>query len=151
MKLLNASTRGPCTKRWPSSRQDRRPPGNEPIPGARGREAWAGAYRTHELSIGNRRRSRFPNAWQFEARRPAEDICVELHHGLTQVHAFVNGNGRHARLVTDLFAQASGLGDAATTWGSGHADPKDRRQAYLEALRNADRGSTGLLRGFMFN
>ena len=36
-----------------------------------------------------------------ESRRSNDEIATRFHHRLVQIHLFVNGNGRHARLVTD--------------------------------------------------
>lgn len=119
---------------------------------------WAGTYRIRELSIGDcppeqvaqRMEQLLGNsAYQLEAGRPAIDVAVDLHHGLTLVHAFVNGNGRHARLVTELFAEVAGLGEELITWGSALESDEERRSAYLAALREADKGKPDGLRAFM--
>ena len=121
---------------------------------------WAGTFRTRDVNIGNCPSEQVPVrmeqilgnfAFQIEAGRPAADVCTEFHHALTQVHAFVNGNGRHARLVTELLAEALGLDPESLTWGGGYEDAEKRRDAYLDALRLADQGDCGSLREFMFN
>ena len=71
-----------------------------------------------------------------------DEIAVRFHHRLVQIHVFVNGNGRHARLMADLLLKK--LGAAKFTWGSQltesllEAEGKTR-SAYLSALKNADK------------
>lgn len=72
-------------------------------------------------------------------------IAVRFHQRLTQIHPFPNGNGRHARLMTDLLLRRLGRPDF--TWGADdlHASGEARR-AYVAALRQADAGEfDGLL------
>ena len=33
---------------------------------------------------------------------PLDEIAAQFHHRLVDIHPFANGNGRHARLMTDL-------------------------------------------------
>lgn len=63
---------------------------------------------------------------------------MRLHHRLVEIHPFPDGNGRHARSFTDLVLRASGA--APFSWGR-HREEDDRakRDAYLSALRQADR------------
>ncbi|MGH1557324.1 Fic family protein [Caulobacter segnis] len=46
-----------------------------------------------------------------------DEIVMRFHHRLTQIHAFPNGNGRHARMAADLLAVQLGL--ERFTWGEG--------------------------------
>jgi fido (protein-threonine AMPylation protein) len=53
------------------------------------------------------------------------------------VHAFANGNGRHAREITDLLLIQQG--QKPFTWGSASlTEPGETRQRYIDALRAAD-------------
>ena len=81
----------------------------------------------------------------------ADEIAIRFHHRLVFIHAFVNGNGRHARLACELLIQK--LGNAQFSWGSktyNHNDLSslnDMRKAYISALKSADQGDyTNLLR-----
>jgi fido (protein-threonine AMPylation protein) len=70
-----------------------------------------------------------------------DEITVRFHHQLVWIHAFANGNGRHARLMADLLAMR--LGRARLSWGSDFlsthtADPL--REKYIAGLRAADQG-----------
>jgi fido (protein-threonine AMPylation protein) len=72
---------------------------------------------------------------------------VRFHHRLVQIHAFPNGNGRHARLIADLLVMR--LGGERFTWGSaGLRDPGGVRRRYIEALQEADRHDIGPLLAF---
>ncbi len=75
--------------------------------------------------------------WIDHSTYPPDEIAVRLHHRLTQIHPFANGNGRHARLMAD--ALLFNLGQPRFSWGS--ADLRKRseaREKYLAALREAD-------------
>ncbi len=66
-----------------------------------------------------------------------DEIAIRFHHRLVFIHAFPNGNGRHARLAADLLAKQTGA--PRFTWGSANlADAADARRRYIEALRDAD-------------
>ncbi|MFZ5697952.1 MAG: mobile mystery protein B [Pseudomonadota bacterium] len=68
---------------------------------------------------------------------PADELALRFHHRLLWIHPFANGNGRHARLMTDWLIRR--LGQPAFTWGGASLmTAGNTRQAYLEALRAAD-------------
>lgn len=110
---------------------------------------WAGRFRLTEKSIGIE-----PYRISVELRNLRDDAQVwtysepeflaRLHHRLVWIHPFPNGNGRHARLVTDLYARHRNW--VTPSWGARFSTA---RSAYLEALRLADRGDFGLLIEFM--
>jgi len=107
---------------------------------------WAGSYRQNELNIGIAPHlipaampELFGNVrfWIEQKTFPADEIAVRLHHGLTQIHGFPNGNGRHAREMADLLIER--LGGKAFTWGSGSLqDTGTLRTKYVTALKCAD-------------
>ena len=121
---------------------------------------WAGTYRRSNKNIGIdwpqiaealRNLCGDANMWFSAAahhRVAAGDDAdasssVGVHHRLVVIHPFVNGNGRHARLVADLLAHACDVesfswGGATGAMPTAEGDPV--RTAYLEALRAADRG-----------
>lgn len=68
-----------------------------------------------------------------------DEIAIRFHHRLVLIHPFPNGNGRHARLVTEKLLTI--LGETEFTWGrtSLHKDG-DARTQYIAALRAADNG-----------
>ncbi len=72
-----------------------------------------------------------------------DETAVRFHHRLVQIHLFSNGNGRHARLITDLLLRK--LGENKFTWGAlGAHDPIEvegkSRSEYIAALKKADKG-----------
>jgi fido (protein-threonine AMPylation protein) len=65
------------------------------------------------------------------------------------IHPFANGNGRHARTVTDLLL-VQRLGRSRFSWGRGNlTDSSEVRKRYIDALRAADRGDYGPLLQFV--
>jgi Fic-DOC domain mobile mystery protein B len=116
---------------------------------------WAGKFRKSNKNIGVdwpqvslKLRDLLDNTrYQLEHQVFMDDeIVVRFHHQLVWIHAFPNGNGRHARLMADLLAMR--LGTARMSWGGGSLDlaPVSRvRERYLAALRAADQGRFDLL------
>ncbi|MEK6731384.1 MAG: mobile mystery protein B [Pseudomonadota bacterium] len=118
---------------------------------------WAGQYRTTDKNIGV--------AWQkintqlkllfddvnYQLSHhvyDADEICARFHHRLVWIHPFVNGNGRHARLMADVLLIA--LKQPRFTWGSRSLIAiGEVRAQYMKALRAADRGDYTLLLRFV--
>lgn len=116
---------------------------------------WAGKVRTTEKSIGVepwRIRVELLNliedvkVWIELESYDSQEILARFHHRLVWIHCFVNGNGRHARLMTDYFAEQNSF--AIPTWG---VETGLDRMVYLNALRRADGGDLSLLIAFMFS
>jgi len=79
--------------------------------------------------------------WIANETYSPDEIAVRFHHRLVQIHVFPNGNGRHARLITNLLLKK--MGRPGFTWGaetdSTPLEVEGRtRKVYLTALRNAD-------------
>lgn len=111
---------------------------------------WAGTFRQSAKSIGVdwsqiavALRNLLDNtAYQIEHQTMSNDeIIVRFHHQLVLIHAFPNGNGRHARLMAD--ALIMNLGGERFSWGGNIsiAILGITRQNYLSALRAADNGN----------
>ncbi len=115
---------------------------------------WAGHFRKSQKNIGieaYRIESELHQLcgdvqYQIHNRSfDSDEIAIRFHHRLVFIHAFVNGNGRHARLVCDLLIQS--LGNRSFSWGSktyNHNDLSslnDMRRAYISALKSADKGN----------
>lgn len=118
---------------------------------------WAGKYRKSGKNIGvpahaiaARVRDLLENvATQIAAGAlEPDEIALQFHHALVLIHPFPNGNGRHARLLTETLNR--GLHREPFTWGrlSGRPAP-EVRESYLDALKAADRGDFSLLRRFV--
>lgn len=79
---------------------------------------------------------------------PLDETAARFHHRLVQIHPFANGNGRHARLVTDRLLIA--IGRPQFSWGPRTGAPEESvRERYLEALRAADAGRFAALMEFV--
>jgi Fic-DOC domain mobile mystery protein B len=119
---------------------------------------WAGSYRSTGKNIGLPAWQIGPElrslcadcaAWIEHGAYPPDEIAVRFHHRLTAIHPFANGNGRHARLMTDILL-AHLLKQPRFTWGSGNlCDAGKCRQRYINALRAADRLDYGPLLAFV--
>jgi Fic-DOC domain mobile mystery protein B len=112
---------------------------------------WAGRIRTHDLqnafaSPWHRVRTDLEVLWGdathwFEREMFApDDFAVRLHHRLVKVHAFANGNGRHARLVADLVLHRHFAAKRLTWGGAVLGEEGNERQTYISALKYADQG-----------
>jgi len=117
---------------------------------------WAGVLRKKNINLGA--------DWhqiQDELKRLADDIkywnednnlnllerSIRLHHRLVKIHPFVNGNGRHARLVADIFLSAHN--EKLPEWPeAGLIERTDVRKRYIQALQAADKGDYGPLEKF---
>jgi Fic-DOC domain mobile mystery protein B len=118
---------------------------------------WAGSYRQTERNIGieaHRIPAEMPamfddvRYWVEHETYPPDEIVVRLHHRLTAIHPWPNGNGRHARLMADLLIQR--LGGNVFTWGGGAlSDVGELRTRYVAALRAADNHDIGPLLEFV--
>lgn len=109
---------------------------------------WAGKYRLTEKNIGidpfqvpTQLRIHLDNAryWAEHDVFPPLEAAARFHHRLVQIHPFPNGNGRHARIATDVFLEDY-YDHKPIAWASGFDLQADnaRRTAYIAALRAAD-------------
>lgn len=114
---------------------------------------WAGTFRSSNKNIGVdweqvsvRLRNLLDNT-RYQAENQifeADELAVRLHHQLVWIHAFPNGNGRHARLMADVLAMR--LGRPRFSWGGNSLNTSGAlRTHYLDALRAADQGQLDAL------
>ncbi len=111
---------------------------------------WAGVFRHtdknlgvawEQISVEVRKSLDDATLWLTSSEWGVKESAVRLHHRLVAVHPFVNGNGRHARLLADvvLFNREQPPID----WG-GHALELEAagaaRSRYIQALQSADKG-----------
>jgi Fic-DOC domain mobile mystery protein B len=118
---------------------------------------WAGRYRTTERTLGwdwpritegVRVALEDASYWDQHQTFPVPAAAVRLHHRLVVIHPWANGNGRHARLIADVWCAARKAPEL--TWGA-RADlqpPGATRARYLAAMRAADAGEFGPLLAF---
>lgn len=107
---------------------------------------WAGAQRNTELNIGVAPHLIAVDLhtlvgdvryWIEHQTFAADEIAVRFHHRLVAIHAFPNGNGRHARLAADLLIKQ--LGGQRFTWGRANlVEAAQTRKDYVAALQAAD-------------
>lgn len=118
---------------------------------------WAGQFRQSEKNIGApwpqvpmRLRQLFENTrfrLDLQGTHLDEEVA-RFHHQLVLVHAFANGNGRHARLMADALLRERR--QVPFTWGRvSLVDAGDVRERYIGALRTADAGNIGPLLEFV--
>lgn len=122
---------------------------------------WAGKYRTTGKNLGVEARligeeirklcddTRY---WIDHTTYGWDELGARFHHRLVSIHPFPNGNGRHARLMTDVLMKTNGQpefswGAPAGAASTGRAG--DVRQRYLDALRAADRHDLAPLIAFV--
>ena len=119
---------------------------------------WAGTFRQSNKNIGVDRTQvavkllNLLDNTRFQIDHKVfepDELVVRFHHQLVWVHAFPNGNGRHARLMADVLAQQ--LGRPRMTWGGADVELVSMgtvRDRYLKALREADQGQWSALIAF---
>ena len=110
--------------------------------------AWAGTFRQTDKSIGvpweqvGMRLRQLLGNQKYLVENSAyaiDESAIRFHRDLVWIHPFPNGNGRHARMMADLFVRR--LGGERFSWGAGPlATSGDARNAYISALRQADEG-----------
>jgi len=108
---------------------------------------WAGQFRTSGKNIGVpawqistelQKLLDDLNAWIGHKSYDNDEIAARFHHRLVSIHPFPNGNGRHARMMTNLI-QKQVLNEKEFTWGSAVlAEAGDCRKRYIKALQAAD-------------
>ena len=119
--------------------------------------AWAGQFRKSTKNIGVQpwqigvevnQLCQDTSEWIESATYSPDEICIRFHHKLVCKHPFVNGNGRHARLMADLLSKQT-FNKEPFTWGRKDlVGPEESRGAYITALQAADEHNYSLLLKF---
>ncbi len=117
---------------------------------------WAGEFRTTQTSIGidavNIRQALYrlmDDLIYWEKEWNYQDTATRLHYTLVKIHPFLNGNGRCARLFTDLWLLSQG--QEMLEWGSDDINVENEtRREYISALQAVDSGDYEQLKQFMF-
>jgi Fic-DOC domain mobile mystery protein B len=118
---------------------------------------WAGTYRRSGKNVGVDA-YRIPlelrqliddcSYWIEHETYEPDETAARFHHRLVWIHPYPNGNGRHARLATDLLLKS--LGQPGFSWGQESlVDAGETRQRYVDALRAADKHGFALLMDFI--
>ncbi len=120
---------------------------------------WAGVYRqtgknigVDPARIGEQLRILLDDAryWAEQETYAPLEAAARFHHRLVQIHCFANGNGRHARIMTDEFLRHC-CDHKPIDWAAGHDLMKDNRwrDQYIAALKAADNNEYGPLLEFV--
>jgi Fic-DOC domain mobile mystery protein B len=119
---------------------------------------WAGQFRTSDKTVGGSwfdigtglRKLCDDTQYMIEFNSEScDEIATRFHHKLVWIHPFPNGNGRHARLMTDALLE-NVLDRPPFTWGNSNLTKDDTtRSDYINALRSADKGFFEQLRQFV--
>lgn len=117
---------------------------------------WAGKFRSSGKNIGVDAIQIQPQLhslcgdfeyWVRNEYYSIEECAIRFHHRLVSIHPFPNGNGRHARLASDLvlfYADKKPF-----SWGGNSLDVEGKtRSEYISALQRADRGDYSQLLKF---
>lgn len=113
---------------------------------------WAGKYRKSLKNLGIpaeqittevKKLCEDAGYWIQNNTYPWDEIAIRFHHRLVVIHPFPNGNGRHARLATNILLTTHG--QKPFTWGGGSqsgpiGSTGETRGDYLSALKAADKG-----------
>jgi Fic-DOC domain mobile mystery protein B len=119
---------------------------------------WAGAFKKTGKNIGVdaikiavelRKLLDDTRYWIEHDTYPSLELAIYFHHRLVSIHAFPNGNGRHARIMADAILEKL-LKAPPIDWAGGHRleTMNERRNEYISALRSADRGDMTQLLSF---
>jgi Fic-DOC domain mobile mystery protein B len=110
---------------------------------------WAGKFRQSDKNIGVpwyrisvdlKQLCDDVEYWIENGTFSDDEIAVRFHHRLVSIHLFPNGNGRHARLATDILLENI-LNKSSFTWGNANlVKSGDDRKRYIESLITADKG-----------
>ena len=119
---------------------------------------WAGTYRTSNKSIGVewpqirgdlQKLCADARFWMERQIYGWDELGARFHHRLVLIHPFANGNGRHARLLTDALLIRHG--QPLFSWGASKSlgNPVEVRARYIAALQDADQKRFGPLIAFV--
>ena len=111
---------------------------------------WAGQLRTSGKNIGcdpYQIRTELKtlcddaNYWIEHQTYSVEQLALVFHHQLVKIHLFPNGNGRHARLVSDCIIKKYAPAKKIDWQGKNFRSSEELRKNYILSLRKADSGS----------
>ncbi len=121
--------------------------------------AWAGQYRLERVNMGvephlirEQIGGLCGDFGYWDSRKspmPVLEVAARLQNRLTKIHPFRNGNGRHARLITDIFFHSRE--HPIPQWpqiqlmSHGH----QVREQYIAAVKKADQGDYSDLMRFI--
>jgi Fic-DOC domain mobile mystery protein B len=108
---------------------------------------WAGEFRNSNKNIGVdqfqislelKKLIDDTKFWVENKSFANEEVVIRFKHRLVKIHLFPNGNGRHSRLIADIFVSHV-FGLPYFTWGSKNlTEISETRKNYITALKDAD-------------
>lgn len=118
---------------------------------------WAGKFRKTNKNLG-------VDKWQIptELKKLLDDarfwyenniyqpdeMAIRIKHRIVSIHCFLNGNGRHSRLMADIIIDKL-YKLPVFSWGANNNSTENEiRKMYLNAVKAADRGDIHLLLAF---
>lgn len=114
--------------------------------------AWAGKPRIYDLNLGCRffeieaevlNLTRDLEFWGTNPAKLIEDAAL-LHYRAVKIHPFLNGNGRWARMLTNIWLRKHGR--RPTEWPEPQiGEESPIRKEYIEAMKAADQHRYSLL------
>lgn len=119
---------------------------------------WAGKYRATLTNIGVKpylimeEIGKLCDDWEFWRHAQTLSLLEKaalIHHRLVWIHPFENGNGRHARLLGDLFLHSNQ--HPYPKWPIEISEEAPARKEYLKTLKRADQGDIDPLIKYMEN
>ena len=119
---------------------------------------WAGKFRKTKTNIGSK-----PFQISIEIEQLCKDVhywdcnqiynllekSIRIHHRLVKIHPFVNGNGRHARFIADLYIHTNN--GKSPHWPNDLSKNGNDRKRYIQSLKEADLGSYHSLYDFIIS
>lgn len=120
---------------------------------------WAGKYRTERLNMGmepyliHQQIKVLGGDFEYwnsvQCTMPLLEVAARLQNRLTRIHPFHNGNGRHARLITDiyLYSRKHPLPNWPQIQLISHGN--EIREHYIAAMKKADQEDFHGLMSFM--
>lgn len=112
--------------------------------------SWAGTFRTTDKNLGInwtqigielKKLLDDTNYWIENQVYAPDELAIRFKHQLVKIHCFPNGNGRHSRLMADIIIEKIFNGEVFS-WKQSRLIGSDRiRQAYIQAIHQADQGN----------
>jgi len=112
--------------------------------------SWAGTFRTTDKNLGvdwTRIGIELKillddtNYWIENQVYAPDELAIRFKHKLVKIHCFPNGNGRHSRLMADIIIEKI-FNAQVFSWTQSRLIGSDSiRQAYIQAMHQADEGN----------
>jgi len=121
---------------------------------------WAGEFRKSEKNLGIKwtqisveLKTLIDDTkyWIESKTYPPDEISIRFKHRIVSIHCFPNGNGRHSRIMADIFMESI-FENKIFTWHQSNMVKADKiRKKYITTLKEADKGNIKPLIDFAKN